>query len=143
MNLDVEFIRIHRNGPKHPGNSKPRIITGKRKNYNDKEHILQVMRQQREDKNSSLPFYITPQTPQQVHENKKKLQNLNYKHRADEVMTKIMGNKVVFPNGNVYRDKVQEPRAEDLLTMKEEKVKKARRHHGMRDGKCVRRRELF
>ena len=38
-------------------------------------------------------------------------------------MTKIMGNKLVFPNRNVYRDKVQEPRAEDLLTMKEE-VKK-------------------
>ena len=39
-------------------------------------------------------------------------------------MTKIIGNKLVFPNGNVYRDKVQEPRAEDLLTMKEEEVKK-------------------
>ena len=124
MNLDVEFIRIHRNGPKHPGNPKPRIITGKLKNYNDKEHILQVMRQLREDKNSSLPFYITPQTPQQVHENKKKLQDLNYKYRTDKVMTKITGNTLVFPNGNVYRDKVQEPRAEDLLTMKEEEVKK-------------------
>ena len=39
-------------------------------------------------------------------------------------MTKIMGNKLVFPNGNVYRDKVQEPRAEDLMTMKVEEVKK-------------------
>ena len=124
MNLDVEFIRIHRNGPKHPGNPKPRIITGKLKNYNDKEHILQVMRQLREDKNSSLPFTITPQTPQQIHENKKKTQDLNYKYRTDKVMTKITGNKLVFPNGNVYRDKVQEPRAEDLLTMKEEEVKK-------------------
>ena len=43
---------IHRNGQKHPGNLKPRIITGKLKKYNDKEHILQVMRQQKEDNNS-------------------------------------------------------------------------------------------
>ena len=57
--------------PKHPGNPKPRIITGKRKNYNDKEHILQVMRQQREDKNSSLPFYITPQTPSKLTKTRK------------------------------------------------------------------------
>ena len=44
INLDVEFIRIHRNGPKHPGNPKPRIVTGNRRIYNDKDLKLQAIK---------------------------------------------------------------------------------------------------
>ncbi|XP_062593380.1 uncharacterized protein LOC134254856 [Saccostrea cucullata] len=45
LNLEVGFIRIHRNGQKFPGNPKPRTITGKLQNYNDKELIFQAIRQ--------------------------------------------------------------------------------------------------
>nr|XP_022307840.1 protein IMPACT homolog [Crassostrea virginica] len=71
-----------------------------------------------------MPFYITPQTPLQVNETKKKLQEMNTKYREENVKTKIIGNKLVFPNGNVYRDRVQPPRAEDILTMEDEEIER-------------------
>ena len=71
-----------------------------------------------------MPFYITPQTPLQVNETKKKLQKMNTKYREENVKTKIIGNKLVFPNGNVYRNRVQPPRAEGILTMDEEEIER-------------------
>ncbi|XP_061179611.1 protein IMPACT homolog [Saccostrea echinata] len=125
LNLEVGFIRIHRNGQKFPGNSKPRSITGKLQNYNDKELILQAIRQKRENGTiNNMPFYITPQTPLQINESKKKLQEMNNKYREENVKTKIVGNKLVFPNGSVYRDKVLPPRAEDLLMLDKEEIEK-------------------
>ena len=71
-----------------------------------------------------MPFYITPQTPLHVNETKKKLQEMNTKYREKNVKTKIFGNKLVFPNGNVYRSRVQPPRAEGILTMDEEEIER-------------------
>ncbi|XP_061163179.1 uncharacterized protein LOC133172334 [Saccostrea echinata] len=123
LNLDVSFIRIHRNGQRSTGNSRPRSITGKLHNYSDKDLILQAMSQKREDGTTdNMPFYITPQTPLQINENKKKLQEMNAKYREENVKTKIVGNKLVFPNGSVYRDKVLPPRAEDLLMLDREEI---------------------
>ena len=58
----------------------------------------------------------------QTNENKKKLQEVNNKYRGENIKTKIIGNKLVFPNGNVYRDRVQPPRAEDILMMDEKEI---------------------
>ena len=122
---DVGFIRIHRNGPRFQGSTRPRSITGKLKNPSDKDRVLSAIRQKREtSRQSDMPFFITPQTPLQVNETKKKLQEMNTKYREENVKTKIIGNKLVFPNGNVYRDRVQPPRAEDILTMDEEEIER-------------------
>ncbi|XP_078318203.1 uncharacterized protein LOC111113877 [Crassostrea virginica] len=122
---DVGFIRIHRNGPRFQGSTRPRSITGKLKNPSDKNRVLNAIRQKREtSRQSDMPFFITPQTPLQVNETKKKLQEMNTKYREENVKTKIIGNKLVFPNGNVYRDRVQPPRAEDILTMDEEEIER-------------------
>ena len=100
---DVGFIRIHRNGPRFQGSTRPRTITGKLKNSSDKDRILNAIRQKREtSRQSDIPFYITPQRPLQVNEIKKKLQEMNTKYREENVKTKIIGNKLVFPNGNMF-----------------------------------------
>jgi hypothetical protein len=123
LQLDVDFVRIHRNGPRNPGSLKPRTITGKLVNSSQKDRILSAIRQKRErDELSEMSFYITPQTPLQTNENKKKLQEVNNKYRGENIKTKIIGNKLVFPNGNVYRDRVQPPRAEDILMMDEKEI---------------------
>ncbi|XP_061164912.1 uncharacterized protein LOC133173855 [Saccostrea echinata] len=76
LKLDVSFIRIHRNGPRMPGN-KPRTITGKLCEFKDKDQIFTSQRALREmDKKenkekSTLPFYITPQTPVQINESRR------------------------------------------------------------------------
>ncbi|XP_061167263.1 uncharacterized protein LOC133176116 [Saccostrea echinata] len=91
LNLDVSFIRIHRNGQRSTGNSRPRshIIIH---NYSDKDLILQAMRQKREDGTTdNMPFYITPQTHLQINENKNKLQEINAKYREENVKTKMWG----------------------------------------------------
>jgi hypothetical protein len=69
-----------------------------------------------------LSFYTKPQTLLQTNENKKKLQEIYNKYRGENVKTKIIGNKLVFPNGNVYRDQVQPPRAEDILLMDDKEI---------------------
>ncbi|XP_062573659.1 uncharacterized protein LOC134235534 [Saccostrea cucullata] len=42
----------------------------------------------------------------------------------NRIETKIIGNKVVFPNGNLYQEKVTTPRAEDLLYVDEAEEEK-------------------
>lgn len=69
-------------------------------------------------------FYITPHQPIQITEYRKKLVEVSTKYREDNVRTRILGNKLVFQNGTVYRDKVTKPRAEDLLLMDEDEKQK-------------------
>ena len=120
LQLEVSFVRIHRNGPRRP-NGKPRTITGKLQQPSDKDRILTAQRtlrdRERKEKraNSTLPFYVTPQTPVQTNENMRRLREINTQYRNKNIETKIVGDKVIFPNGNVYREKVTTPRAEDLL----------------------------
>ncbi|XP_056022092.1 uncharacterized protein LOC130054978 [Ostrea edulis] len=125
LQIDVNFVRIHRNGQKNSGSTRPRTITGKLQNSSNKDRILSAIRQKRETSGlSDMLFYITPQTPLQMNENKKKLQEMNNKYREENVKTKIVGNKLVFPNGNIYRDRVLPPRAEDILMMDDQEVDK-------------------
>ncbi|XP_062620995.1 uncharacterized protein LOC134282612 [Saccostrea cucullata] len=129
LKLDIGFVRIHRNGPRMPGN-KPRTITGKLRDSNDKDRILAAQRALREKEKkenkekSALPCYITPQTPVQINESRRRLKEINTQYRMNKIETKIIGNKVVFPNGNVYREKVTTPRAEDLLFVDEAEEEK-------------------
>ncbi|XP_061170378.1 uncharacterized protein LOC133179702 [Saccostrea echinata] len=129
LKLDVNFIKIHRNGPRLLG-IKPRTITGKLQDLNDKDRILTAQRAVREkDKKEkrekiTIPFYITPQTPVQINESRRRLREINTQYRSNNVETKIIGNKVVFPNGNVFREKVTTPRAEDLLFVDEAEEEK-------------------
>lgn len=122
LGVDTKFSNIHRNG--WGKQEKPRSITGRLINFPDKEKILSAHKE-RKDKVPKLPFYITPQQPIQITENRKKLVEVSTKYREDNVRTRILGNKLVFQNGTVYRDKVTKPRAEDLLLMDEDEKQKS------------------
>ncbi|XP_022298477.2 uncharacterized protein LOC111107521 [Crassostrea virginica] len=86
-----------------------------------KEDVLQSQRQLRQQQQET-PFHVSPQYPSSFVENRKHLSELQKKYTEQKVETKIKGNKLVFKNGNVYKDKVLVPRAEDvLLALDEEK----------------------
>ncbi|XP_062601164.1 uncharacterized protein LOC134262856 [Saccostrea cucullata] len=126
--VDTSFANIHRNGPKTSG--KPHI-TGRLSKFSDKEKILQAQRelnkrereasdqtdQTAEPKSPKRTFYVTPQRPIEVAENRKQLQEINDQYWKEKVKTRFVGDKLVFPNGNVYRDKVLKPRPENILDM--------------------------
>lgn len=65
---------------------------------------------------STLPFYITPQTPVQMNES---MREINPQYKNTNIKTKIVGNKVLFPKVNVFREKVKTLRANDLLFVEE------------------------
>ncbi|XP_061170362.1 uncharacterized protein LOC133179682 [Saccostrea echinata] len=117
----VEFSNIHRNGDSKSG--KPRTITGRLIKIEYKDEILKQQKVKK-DAGEELPFYITPQSPPQVNETRKKLIELNNKYWQDNVKTRVMGDKLVFPNGTVYKDKVSTPNAEELLQMDSKELEK-------------------
>lgn len=124
--INTEFSNIHRNGWNKQDKTrqdKPRSITGKLINFSDKEKILSAQRE-RKDRTPKLPFFITPQQPIQITENRKKLIEVSNKYKEDNVRTRILGNKLVFQNGTVYRDKVMKPRAEDILLIDDDEKQK-------------------
>lgn len=124
--INTEFSIIHRNGWNKQDKTrqdKPRSITGKLINFSDKEKILSAQRE-RKDRTPKLPFFITPQQPIQITENRKKLIEVSNKYKEDNVRTRILGNKLVFQNGTVYRDKVMKPRAEDILLIDDDEKQK-------------------
>ena len=95
---DIGFIRIHRNG------TRSRVIQDlgllQLKNSSVKDRVLNAIRQKRETfRQSDMPFFITPQTPLQVNETKKKLQEMNTKYREENVKTKKVGNKLCSLTG--------------------------------------------
>lgn len=107
LGVDAKFSNIPRNG--WGKQDKPRPITGRLIHFPDKDKILSVHKE-RKDKVPKLPFYITPQQPIKIREYRKKLVEVSTKYREDNVRTRILGKKLVFQNGTVYRDKGTKPR---------------------------------
>ncbi|XP_062580842.1 uncharacterized protein LOC134242734 [Saccostrea cucullata] len=118
---ETSFANIHRNRPKIQG--KARTITGRLNKFTDKDLILQAQREiknqraeqadennQNSSEQQNSTFFITPQTPIEISENRKKLLELHSKYWKANLKTRIIGEKLVFPNGSVHRDKVQKPK---------------------------------
>lgn len=121
--VDLKFVRIHRVGPPRRG-PVPRLIVGKLENYQKKEEILKI---QRDFRRTSKPtaFHVSEQFPAAVVEERKYLYELQRKYTSQNVETRVRGNKLVFKNnGNIYREKVLVPRAEDVLYCDEEECQK-------------------
>ncbi|KAJ8302732.1 hypothetical protein KUTeg_019128 [Tegillarca granosa] len=94
FNLDVKFVRIHRNSGR-PTPGKPRSITGRLVDFGQKELILKAQKVNIDNK-IQLPFHVTPQSPPSVNENRKKLFEVSSKYRAEGVNTRVIGNKMIF-----------------------------------------------
>ena len=62
-------------------------------------------------------FYITPQRPIEVSENRKKLQEISNQYWKENVKTRFVGDKLVFPNGHTYKEKVVKPTPGNVLML--------------------------
>ncbi|XP_062573517.1 uncharacterized protein LOC134235401 [Saccostrea cucullata] len=119
----IEFANIHRNAGDRRQGDKPRVITGRLVRFENKDRILKQQRKKK-DEGINLPFYITPQSPVQVNETRRKLVELNSKYWSENIKTRVVGDKLVFPNGSVYRDKVKTPNAEEILQLDQKEQQK-------------------
>ncbi|XP_062615563.1 uncharacterized protein LOC134277265 [Saccostrea cucullata] len=119
----IEFVNIHRNGGDRRQGDKPRVITGRLVRFENKDRLLKQQRKKKDD-GIILPFYITPQSPVQVNETRRKLVELNSKYWSENIKTRVVGDKLVFPNGSVYRDKVKTPNAEEILQLDQKEQQK-------------------
>lgn len=121
--VDLKFVRIHRIGPPRRG-PVPRTIVGKLEHYDKKEEILQIQRDFRRS-SKETPFHVSEQFPAALVEERKHLFELQRKYTSQNVETRVRGNKLVFKNnGNVFREKVLVPRAEDVLQCDEDELDK-------------------
>lgn len=73
--MDVEFVRVYRNGPNPLNNGKPRSITARLVYRSKKDEILHAQKQMKQQ-NVQLPFYITPQSPMPTVENRRKIMEI-------------------------------------------------------------------
>lgn len=123
LNVDVEFIRIHRNSQTLRKDGKPRTITGKLVNLEKKAEIPKAQKEKR-DAGNDLPFNITPQSPNEIVERRKQLFDINKSYHEQNIKTRVVGEKLLFPDNSLYRDKVSTPTAEDILTQDEKETDK-------------------
>lgn len=62
LGIDVDFVRIHRNGVRAQHNGKPVSITAKLSDRSKKDEILHENQKKKNEK-KKLPFFISPQQP--------------------------------------------------------------------------------
>lgn len=65
LGIDVDFIRIHRNGVRAQHNGKPVSITAKLSDRSKKDEILNAQKTKKIEK-QKLPFFISPQQPPSI-----------------------------------------------------------------------------
>ena len=121
LNVDVEFVRIHRNGFTKAGRDKPISITGRLVDRGKKDEILKAQKAKKLD-NVHLPFHITPQEPISVVENRKRLCNISDNFRKNDIMTKITKDKVVLPDGKPCTEEVKPIENADILLVNTETI---------------------
>ncbi|KAJ8306165.1 hypothetical protein KUTeg_016710 [Tegillarca granosa] len=119
-----EFIRIHRNSPTLRKDGKPRTITGKLVNLEKKKAEILKAQKEKRDAGNELPFNITPQSPNEIVECRKQLLDINKSYHEQNIKTRVVGEKLLFPDNSLYRDKVSTPTAEDILTQDEKETDK-------------------
>ncbi|KAJ8314284.1 hypothetical protein KUTeg_008845 [Tegillarca granosa] len=81
------------------------------------------------DQGRDLPFYISHQNPAPVAENRRKLQEISYMYRKENVKHRIVGDKIVFENGTTLKEKVAVPSAEDILSIDTKELEKLEKLH--------------
>ena len=142
LGVDVEFIRIHRNGPVRRNNGRPVTITGKLKDRNKKDAILRAQRQKKADK-VKVPFFITAQEPQSVVENRKRLYELSDHYRSQNINTRVTKGGLTKPDGEPVPEIVAPLSSADLLQTPPEETKKLESldtvstEYAERHGTCV------
>ena len=113
LDVDVEIVRVHRNGPQG-SKKKPVSITAKLKDRDKKDELLKAQREKR-DKQEKVPFNITAQEPMSLVENRKRLYELSDSLRSQKINSRVYRNNIIMPNGDAYTDEVQYVSNKDVL----------------------------
>lgn len=106
LGVDVQFVRIHRNGIRPQHNSdRPITITAKLTDRN-KIHVILNAQKQKKIAKQSLPFFITTQQPASVVAARNRLYDTADSLRKQNISAKIKKNNIILPNGSSYKDDV-------------------------------------
>lgn len=119
LGVDVEFVRIHRNGVRPQFNDKPVTITAKLKDRNKKDEILNAQRLKKIAK-QRLPFFITPQQPAPLTSARNKLFDKADSFRKQNINVKVQRNEITMPNGTKYEEEVPLISSADALQISSE-----------------------
>ncbi|CAG2246306.1 unnamed protein product [Mytilus edulis] len=109
---NIKIDRAHRIGTQTNQNS-TRPIVVKFHDYNDREHVINTARTiSKQNKDLPNGIYITPQFPDDMRENRKRLVQKQKEYKEVDVDTKIKGNSLFFiKSGSKYVEKVSTPKA--------------------------------
>lgn len=119
LGVDVEFVRIHRNGVRPQFNNKPVTITAKLLDRNKKDEILNAQRLKKIAK-QRLPFFITPQLPTPLTSARNKLFDKADSFRKQSINVKVHRNEIIMPNGSKYEEEVPLISSADTLQISAE-----------------------
>ncbi|KAK3084817.1 hypothetical protein FSP39_019522 [Pinctada imbricata] len=114
LGIDVEFVRIHRNGMRRGSDSRPVSITEKLQNRSAKDAILKAQKAKKA-LGTRLPFHITAQEPIPVVEDRKRLYDISESFRKDNQQTRVVKDKLILPSGEEYEDVVPMMKNSDVL----------------------------
>ncbi|CAG2225385.1 unnamed protein product [Mytilus edulis] len=109
---NIKIDRAHRIGTQTNQNS-TRPIVVKFHDYNDREHVINTARTiGKQNKDLLNGIYITPQFPDDMRENRKRLVQKQKEYKKIDVDTKIKGSSLFFSkSGSKYVEKVSTPKA--------------------------------
>ena len=119
---NIKIDRAHRIGTQI-NNEIPRPIVVKFHDYNDRELVINTARKiGKENKEALKGIYFSPQFPDDMRENRKRLVQIQKEYKDKNVETQIKGNNLFFnKSGTKYVEKVSVPKAFDVLNSSESK----------------------
>ena len=121
LGIDVQFVRIHRNGIRPQQNCRPVIITAKLVDGKKKEDILNAQKLKKIEK-KTLPFFITPQQPPSINSAKNKLYDKADSLRKQNINARVQGNRLMMPNGAAYVEEIPLISSADALQISPEET---------------------
>lgn len=121
LGIDVQFVRIHRNGIRPQYNNRPVTITAKLVDGKKKEDILNAQKLKKIEK-KTLPFFITPQQPPSINSAKNKLYDKADSLRKQNINARVQGNRLMMPNGAAYVEEIPLISSADALQISPEET---------------------
>lgn len=105
LGIDVDFIRIHRNGVRAQHNGKPVSITAKLSDRSKKDEILNAQKTKKIEK-QKLPFFISPQQPPSIVATKNKTYDKFNSLRRQNISARLHRDHILLGDGSTYKEEV-------------------------------------
>lgn len=105
LGIDVDFVRIHRNGVRAQHNGKPVSITAKLSDRSKKDEILNAQKTKKIEK-QKLPFFISPQQPPSIVATKNKTYDKFNSLRRQNISARLHRDHILLGDGSTYKEEV-------------------------------------